>query len=177
MDELCPKPNAEDARDAYYEAGQAVMAWIEGFEVKQVSIDGEEGPSIQVGHPAVADPDNRDRNLALSVIRTLLAGAVAQQRYSFGDEIWGLDLANPHDCLLDQSVIWDAINLAGCIQDCGPAVLPRVWREAEATLYAPRVWAAVEAVAAALLHERELAGCEVSDIALHAMRRFVFEAE
>jgi hypothetical protein len=33
----------------------------------------------------------------------------------------------------------------------------------------PKVWAAVEAVAQALLRDRELAGCEVAEIARNAM--------
>ena len=46
-----------------------MTAWIEGLTVKHAMLDGDEGLRI---HPVVVDPDNRDRDLALSIIRTQL---------------------------------------------------------------------------------------------------------
>jgi hypothetical protein len=166
----------EDAPNAHFEAGHAVIAWLEGLEVEQVSIEkeGDADSWIDVREPDLCPTrlraSNEARASAKSVIRGLLAGPAAQGRYSFGACAADFDLTDRH--MIDQSAIWRAVSLAGSFPDDGPALIPPLWREVTKTIQTPKVWAAIEAVAAALLRDRELAGCEVEEIAQHAMRVF-----
>jgi hypothetical protein len=174
MTTIWPENSCEDQRNAYYEAGHAVIAWLEGLEVEQVSIerDGDAESWINVCEPDLSRrrlrASSEARASARSVIRGLLAGPAAQGRYSFGACIKEFDISDRH--MIGQSAVWRAVSLAGSIVDDGPALIPPLWREVTKTIQTPKVWAAIEAVAAALLRDRELAGCEVEEIAQHAMR-------
>jgi len=174
MDVMHIDCNPDDERKAFYEAGHAVIAWLEGLEIERVSINSEGDATswIDVREPALPSPDrsaSRDEWLAaLSVIRGLIAGPAAMQHYSFGQTSADFDLSNPRTNA--DPLIWRAIDLAGQIPGGQSAIVPNLWREVAASLAKPEVWAAVEAVAQALLRDRELAGCEVAEIAQHAMR-------
>jgi hypothetical protein len=47
-----------------------------------------------------------------------------------------------------------------------------LWSEVTDKIQTPEIWVAVDAVAAALLRDRELAGCEVEEIARYAIKVF-----
>ena len=70
------------------------------------------------------------------------------------------------------STVWRAVCLAGSINEVGPPLLPILWKEVSTTIHEPRIWAAIEAVALALIQERELIGAEVADIIRHAIAMF-----
>jgi hypothetical protein len=174
MTAIWPEISCEDQRNAHYEAGHAVIAWLEGLEVEQVSIEREGDADSWID---VREPDLNQRRLrelsearasARSVIRGLLAGPAAQGRYSFGACTQEFNISDRH--MIGQSAVWRAVSLAGSIADDGAALIPPLWREVTKTIQTPKVWAAIEAVAAALLRDRELAGCEVEEIAQCVMR-------
>jgi hypothetical protein len=172
MRDIWPEPSCFDKRNAYFEAGHAVIAWSESLEIDRVSIepDGDAPSWIDIKEPDLREVRLRSsaqaQALAKSVIRALLAGPAAQSRYSFGWCTPEFNIGDRH--LIDQETAWRAISIAGLIKSKG-ALIPVLWREVTTIIQQPEVWAAVEAVAAALLLNGELAGCEVDEIARHAM--------
>jgi len=174
MTDIWPHTARDDERNAYFEAGHAVVAWLEGLEIVRISIDGEgdASPWIEICEPELNLPyvtaSDGGHKAHLSVIRGLLAGRAASLREGFGRCGEEFDLTRP--VIGDDDTVWRAIALAGSIARDGPAIVPVMWREVAQTVNTPKVWAAVQAVAQALLRDRELAGCEVGAIARHAMR-------
>ena len=96
-----------------------------------------------------------------------MAGPASQIQYSAGACPVEFDIADLN--ILDQETVWHAISLAGSVDADGPAQLRRLWRKVVRTIQRPEIWDAVEAIAAALLRDRELAGSEVEEIAQYAM--------
>jgi hypothetical protein len=174
MRNVCANYTLSDERNAYFEAGHAVVACLEGLHVVSVSINCEADACawIDVREPAQSRPGNSassdHRPAVLSVIRGLLAGPAAQKRFSFGQTSPELDLADER--MVMDHAIWRAIDLAGQLPGNGSAILPALWREVAASLAKPKIWSAIEAVAQALLRERELAGCEVAEIVEYTWR-------
>jgi hypothetical protein len=158
---------------AYFQAGQAVVASLEGISIVQLSIvaEGDAEAWIDVIEPNLPDKgqlrDHQNRAACESLIRALLAGPAAQERYSFGACADQLDLLD--DAISEQPCIWRAVDLAGRIQSRVP-IPPPIWREVCKNFERPEIWAAVQAVGDALFDCGELAGCEVTEIAQHAMR-------
>lgn len=76
--------------DAYLQAGHAVGAWLEGIRVVALSItpDGEVSSWIEVDEPEVSMARQlclpSDRESAQSIVRALLTGPAAVDRYGFG---------------------------------------------------------------------------------------------
>ena len=173
MRDIWPEPSCFDKRNAYFEAGHAVIAWSESLEIDRVSIepDGDAPSWIDIKEPDLSEVRLRSsakaQASAKSVIRALLAGPAVQSRYSFGWCTPEFNIADRH--LIDQETASRAIAIAGAIKSQGRALVPDLWREVITVVQQPEVWAAIEAVAAALLLNRELAGCEVDEIARHAM--------
>jgi hypothetical protein len=177
MDDIWPDTSHKE-RDAYYQAGHAVFALREPLEVIRVSIQKEDDASswIDVTYPNLSQSRlNRSataRSDAKSVIRALLAGPAAQSRYSFGTPpahiaLPDFNLADPE--LLEAEPIWYAIALATKISNDSPSLIRALWKRVAHLIQGDEVWAAIEAVAKALLINGELAGCEVRDIARHAV--------
>ena len=178
MDDIWPD-NSHQEHDAYYQAGCAIVALRESLEVIRISIE-DQGNAvaswIDVIHPDLSR-ERLSRSIAShsdskSVIRALLAGPAALLRYSFG--------TYPQDCpppefnladpwMAEQEAIWRAVSLAGKISKDSPALIHSLWREIIGIVQADEVWPAIEAVANMLLVTNELAGCEVRDIARHAI--------
>ena len=101
----------------------------------------------------------------------MLAGPIAQSRYSFGalppdSALQDFNLANPAVC--EQNVVWGAIALAGKISSHSPSLIRSLWRQVSRLIHGNEVWPAIDAVARALLLNGELTGQEVRDIANHA---------
>jgi hypothetical protein len=178
MDDLWPQPCPSEERDAYYQAGHAVVALRESLDVVRVSITQDNGSSwIEVQYPNFS-PSRLSRSVAArseakAVIRALLAGPATQLRYSFGSYPPGhslpeFDLASRY--MIESEAVWRAIALAGKISNDGPSLVRSLWRRVNRLLQGDEIWPAIEAVAKALLINGELAGCEVSDIARHAMK-------
>jgi len=166
-------------RDAFYQAGHAVVAVLESLGVIQVSIREEEGASswIDVSYPNFAQSRlNRSvmaRREAKSVIRALLAGPAAQERYDFGTPVPhcsppDFDLLAPR--MMDHEAVWRAIALAGKISSDSPTLIRSLWRQVSRLIHKREVWSAIDAVASALLLNGELTGQEVCDVGNHAMR-------
>ena len=99
----------------------------------------------------------------------MLAGPAAQMRYSFGYYPMEFNFSNRF--LLNQETVWRAMSLAGKIAKDRPALIHTLWGEVMDTIGNAGTWAAVDAVAKSLLRSRELAGCEVCEIARHATER------
>jgi hypothetical protein len=159
--------------EAYFEAGQAVVAWLEGLQIVQVSL-GEEGSAtswVEVREPDLSEKSLRSsrkaRAAAKAVVRGLLAGPAAQRKYSFGTCLAEFNIANRD--LVHQETAWRAISIAGSIDHADSPLIPGLWKDVVGKIKRPRVWAAIETVAAALLRDRELAGCEVEQFARYAM--------
>jgi hypothetical protein len=75
-------------RDAYHQAGHAVIALQETLEVVRIFIEYDGSSWIEVRYPDLSQSrlsrSVRARSDAKAVIRVLLAGPAAQLRYSFG---------------------------------------------------------------------------------------------
>jgi hypothetical protein len=174
MDDRRTNCGPDDERNAFYEAGRAVIAWLGGLEIDRVSIDheGDVAAWIEIRKPVSPSPGrpiSRGEWLAaLCVIRGLIAGPAAVLRYFFGQTSAEFDLSNPW--INADPLIWRAIDLAGQVPGGSSAIVPELWREVAATFVKPEIWAAVEAMAQAPLGDRELAGCEVAEIAQYAIR-------
>jgi hypothetical protein len=176
MNDIWPDISPSQKRDAYYQAGHAVIAVRESLEVVQVSIQDTAASWIDVNHPNLSqsclNSSETARSAATSVIRALLAGPAAQSRYSFGtfptdSPLPDFNLADRE--MLEQEAVWRAISLAGKISKNSPSIIRSLWRETSGLIQGERVWPAIDAVANMLLITGELAGCEVHDIARHAM--------
>lgn len=178
MNEIWPDMSRKE-RDAYCQAGHAVVALRESLEVIQVSIQEEDGASswIDVRYPNLAQSRLKRsvtaRSDAKSVIRALLAGPVAQSRYSFGalppdNALPDFNLAGP--AVIDQEVVWEAIALSGKISSDSPTLIRSLWRQVSHLIHGNEIWPAIDAVAQALLLNGELTGWEVCNFANHALR-------
>jgi hypothetical protein len=171
MDDVWPDIPPSKERDAYYQAGHAVIALRESLEVVQVSIQDTACSWIDVAYPNLSQSRlNRSetaRSAAKSVIRALLAGPAAQSRYSFGtlppdEPLPDFDLADQE--MREQEAVWHAIALAGRISRDSPSLIRSLWRQVYRLIHGDEVWPAIEAVAKSLLLNGELAGCEIRDI-------------
>jgi hypothetical protein len=175
MNAIWPPDTPSDKRNAFFEAGHAVIAWREGLEIIQVSIEpGNDAASwIDVREPDISQSRLRTsseaRASAKSIIQGLLAGPASQKQYSTGACPAVFDIADMN--ILDQETVWRAISLAGSIDADGPAQIRFLWRKVVSTIQRPEIWDAVEAVAAALLRDHELAGSEVEEIAQYTIGR------
>lgn len=162
--------NIETSHTSIFVAGQAVVACIEGMEIERVHHCSEEDDvSIDVVEPELPDGhiwNHRDRAAAKSMIRALLAGPAAQERYSFG-AVCGGELLRDDDTT-GQACVWRAIGLAGRIES-SVAVIEPLWLEVGALISRPDVWDAVERVAASLAASEELVGCELEEIVRSAI--------
>jgi hypothetical protein len=163
-------PKAE--RAAFFTAGQAVSAWREGLTLKCISFL-PEGDEIWLDIDEPAFPSGElwranDCKNAKSVIRALLTGPAAQERYSFGG--CSDDVASGHDAFSADRIVWRAVDLAGQMPERGP-VLPQRWREVRSFVESEEGWAAICVIAQMLRECGELSGSEVSDFARHAMCR------
>lgn len=176
LGDIWPEISSSKERDAYYLAGQAVIALQESLEVAQISIQDPGFSWIDVIHPDLSrsrlSRSETTRSDAKSVIRALLAGPAAQSRYSFGtlppdDPLPEFDLADAE--MLEQEAVWHAIALAGKISEDSPSLIRSLWREVNGLIQRDEIWSAIDAVANTLLITGELAGCEVHDIVRYAM--------
>jgi hypothetical protein len=177
MDGIWPNTSHME-REAFYQAGCAIVALRESLEVIRVSIE-DRGNAvaswIDVIHPdlsrAQISGSVTAHGDAKAVIRALLAGPATSLRYSFG--------TYPQDCrppefnladpwMVEQEAVWRAISLAGKISKVSPSLLRSLWRETNGLIQGGAVWPAIDAVANMLLITGELAGCEIRDIARHA---------
>jgi hypothetical protein len=159
-------------RDAFYQAGHAVIALQEALEVVRIFIEDDGSSWIEVQYPDLSQSrlsrSVRARSDARAVIRALLAGPAAQLRYSFGTSgpdhpLPDFNLANRD--MLEHDAIWQAISLAIKISGDSRSLIRSSWRRVNRLVHGNRMWPAMEAVANALLLNGELAGCEVRDLA------------
>jgi hypothetical protein len=176
MDDIWPEIPPSKKRDAYYQAGHAVIALRESLEVVRVSIQDTACSWVDVIHSNLSqsrlDKSETTRSVAKSVIRALLAGPAAQIRYSFGTlpqdiPLPDFNLADRE--MLEQEAVWRAIALTGRISKNSPPLLRSLWRETNSLIQGDKIWPAIDAVANMLQLNGELAGCEISDIAHHAL--------
>lgn len=180
MDDIWPDISPSQKRDAHYQAGHAIIALRESLEVIRISIENTDGlltSWIDILHPDLSHGDLSTSSTAYTdakaVIRSLLAGPAASLRYSFG--VYPRDCAPPEFDLADpwmaeQEAVWRAVALAGKISEDSPSLIRHLWGEVNGLIQGEAIWHAIEAVANLLLITGELAGCEVRDVARHAMR-------
>jgi hypothetical protein len=160
-------------RTAYYQAGHATVAWLEGLYIEGMSIvaEGDVSGWIDIREPRLPKWNDHwtreDRQNGYSIVKSLLAGYAAQSRYSFGGILPDLDLT--HQDVIDDRAIWRAISLMGQIPNGPASSLCFLWRDLRQTLLAPGPWNAIEAIATALLQNEELAGSEIGPIATLAV--------
>lgn len=173
--DIWPEIPPSKKRDAYFLAGQAVVALRESLEVVQVSIQDPGTSWIDVTHPDLSECRlselARAHTDAKSVIRASLAGPASQSRYSFGTyppdcPLPDFDLADRE--MLEDEAVWRAIALAGTISKDSPSLIRSLWKGVNGLIQGDEVWPAIEAVAQMLLITGELAGCEVHDIVRQA---------
>jgi hypothetical protein len=142
---------------------------LEGLSIVQLSLTRGGEFWIDVEEPCLSELKKGDHANAFSLIRSLLAGYAACERYRFGCISNYLDISDA-DLLGDLS-FWRAVSLAGQVANKPYAVLPRRWSELRRVLNGPANWMAVEAVADALLRSGHLVGCEVAEIAKFAISK------
>ena len=164
-----------DEQNAFFEAGHAVIAILEGFKVVRLSTEPVDDIScwIEFKEPNLSRQrlrsSHRAREEAKSIIRVLLAGPPAQARYSFGSCPTQFNLLNRF--MLTEDVLWRAIAIAGKFSHDGPAIIRTLWAEVADLIQDSENWAGVDAVARTLLSSGELTGFEAYEIAHHAMGR------
>ncbi len=172
MDDNWLRISRSRERDAYYQAGHAVIAILESLDVVRLFMEDDGSSWIDVRYPDLGRPrlsrSVRARSDAKSVIRALLAGPAAQMRYSFGTCNAGhalpdFDLGACY--MVDSEAVWRAISIAGGISKDSPSLISSQWRRASREIQRSETWVAIGAVANALLINGELAGCEVRDLA------------
>lgn len=156
-------------RAAFFEAGHATGAWLEGFPIERLCFRPEEGDIwIEIVEPELPSGalwNHRDRANAKALVRALLFGPAAQEKFSFGACSPDLDLAD--SAVASEVCVWRAIDIAGRIPSYAP-VLPSLYRFLRITLDRPEVWHAVTIIAQMLLECGEMTGCEVDELARHA---------
>ena len=170
-----PDPSCAEEQNAYFEAGHAVVAFLEGLEVVRLCMEPEGNIScwIEIREPNLSrwrlSSSSRAREEAKSIIRALLAGPAAQSRYSFGSCAMEFNLLDRY--LLAEEAVWRAIAIAGKFVDDGPALIHTLWAEVANMIQDNGNWAGIDSVAETLLSSRELAGCEVREIVQKAARQ------
>jgi len=171
MDDTWLKMVRCEERAAYYQAGHAIVALSEALEVVRLYIEPDGSSWIDVRFPDLSQSrlsrSVRARLDAKSVIQTLLAGPAAKLRYRFGTPypdapLQEFDLLMPD--MMESQAIWRAICLAGQISEDSPSLIRCLWRRVSRQIHQGATWAAIKAVANALLINGELAGCEVRAI-------------
>lgn len=148
-------PTAE--REAFFRAGQVVVAFREGFRVCGVYVapDGrsswiEVDEPILPAHGALIAPEHRQG--ARSLIRALLAGPAAQERYSFG--LCGDTMLSCRELLSDQSA-WRAMGLANRLHSTSNEA-EIAWRGVAAMFNSKSVWDYLSGIAKTLSRRRML---------------------
>ena len=152
----CPQATSSELRAiAYHEAGHVVVGIRLGLEVLDSDIerDGEGGR----GHTHFAPADAGDRGQVERVVTTFMAGFAAEIK---------LGSADPQGSWYDVDLLlreW----LAYLEPDPRrrPGLVGLFLARAQSELEAPGVWAAVEAVASALLNDVRLDGPRARDLA------------
>lgn len=162
----------EDARAAFYIAGQAVIAMIEGLTVTGATICGEDDEPawINVEHYALPETGGlggSNRKEAESIIRASLAGIAAEDKDGYGKPRAVLNIKDPES--MRDDAVFRAAGLARRITSRAGVVLPVLWREVAATVSAPRTWAGVTAVAELLLRDGTANGKAIARAADDAM--------
>lgn len=150
----------EHERNAFYLAGQAVVAMLEGLTVLSASIADDDEAYIHVREPVLPETgalSGRDRKAATSIIRALLAGIAADGMCST------LDLMDPEFIGVD-AVIRATAMMRRITPDPARA-LPGIWRDVTNVVSAPRTWAAITSVVELLLQETTVSGRAIA----HAM--------
>lgn len=155
---------------AFFEAGHAIGACLEGISIeRQYFYPEDEEVWTDVAEPILRPGPiwkHTDRATAKSLIRALLAGPAAQDRFSFGHA--GSDLLGCRNNVFGENVVWRAIDLAGQIKTNVPQLAP-LWRQVSERMNQDDVWLAVTRVADSLFACRELAGCEIEEIVRYAL--------
>jgi len=162
-------------RDAYYQAGHAVIALEESLEVVRVYFEADGSSWMDIKCPDLTpsrlNRSVRARSDAKSVIRALLAGPAALSRYSFG----AAPAAFPFQIIANRTALEDeaaseAIALAANFSNDTPALIDTMWRRVSGRINDAWSWLAIQAVAQSLLLNGELAGCEISAIIQVALK-------
>jgi hypothetical protein len=163
-------------RAAYCQAGHAVIALQEALEVVRIFIEDDGSSWIEVQYPDLSQSrlsrSVHARSDSKAVIRALLAGPAAQLRHSFGSCDPGYPLPDfglGASHMVESEAVWWAISLAARISKDSPSFIRSSWRGVNQLVHRDNTWAAIRAVANALLINGELAGCEVRDIARFAI--------
>jgi hypothetical protein len=169
MAELTIEPSGA----TFFVAGQAVGACLEGLEIERLGQFAEDDEVwidvIEPELPAGPIRDHSDCAAAKSLIRALLAGPAAQQRYSFGAASGRNPLGS--DAVANEDCVWRAIDLAGRLKSEG-AVMEPLWGDVCALIARADVWTAIMRVAASLSTSDELLGCEVEEIVRFSIPNF-----
>jgi hypothetical protein len=156
----------QDNRSAYFIAGQAVVALLEGLTVVSASISGDDDAAyIDITEPVLPGAGalgGGNRKAAESIIRALLAGIAAD-----GKSGAKLDLMDPE--FLGEDAVKRATALMRRMTSNPARVLPGVWRGVTEVVSSPRTWAAITAVAEILLRERTVSGRKIAHVIDGAM--------
>lgn len=150
-------------RDAFFLAGHAIGAWLEGFHVRRISVvpDNDATCWIEVDEPVLPTKGPfllpKHRQSARSLIRALLAGPAALERYSFG--VCCGDLFACRE-ILGVAGGWRAINLARRLDS--HSVEELLWRQTSRAINLSESWEQISFLATMLLErgmmfEHELA--------------------
>jgi len=150
-----------DEAVAYHEAGHAVIAWHEGIGLRSASIIpvGTTGgriihyPMFQTINPEV-DTGRRSRDRVEKSVRISLAGSIAQRKFN----------SRTYRRFHDEEDLQYAVDLLARIVGSDEALnayFKLLYIQTRDILNNPDTWAAVESVAAALLHYRVLRGPEI----------------
>ena len=152
--------DGEARRVAYHEAGHAVLAWTYGLKFSRVSIVGTEDYQgvVKFDSPGVVRTDDTAfieahalNNLAGEVAVEILTGTPPDWGESFGVD--GADIDGFTDLAMKLGwhvVRWGVVEIEPALKEYAAKVRGLLEER----------WPAVEAVAEALLHNKELSGTE-----------------
>lgn len=153
-------------RAAVHEAGHAIISLVLGRAVKRASIIEDDDTAGRVTHRPIGDwfqpdieIDGRTRRRIKTEIMTFWAGTLAEERQGESTpEQLEVGFASDRASISDL-----AVYSTGSIYEA-EAYIEWLRRRTEALLNRWGVWSAIEAVADALIEERELSGRRVREI-------------
>lgn len=158
------------AAAAYHEAGHAMMCRIMGFKLQSISIIADELVSGQTTHEksmrsakAKIEDTDRARSTMEKTIMVCLAGPSAQKKYALNN------LADDHGGAIDADTAFDLALRLFRSKRTAAAYIKFAEEWVRQKLEEPTTWAAVEALARALVEQRKLSGRQAESILRGAM--------
>ena len=157
---------------AIHEAGHAVMRFIEGFDISEVSIisDGKHDGHVEGKNPLYGidpreDIDQKYRSQAFACARTWIAGRAAEQSFNIDDEE-SVELARD-----DLVKAYNLLSFYTNINEISE-VATNMFKDVRSILCKPNYNEAIEQLSKALLKNKRLSGEDATSIIEQAVNPY-----